>query len=198
MDPYRGAINLPRTFHKYSYVGGDPVNRSDPSGLLENVEQGVVISERKALIPERAVIQALQAVVVCILTKTAYAVLGASEPDPNNPCRLRFSRCEQEYPEYKRCDELPRSYVFPNSTSAFEAIKKEMNALGLNTKNLRKLGAKTADRGPCEGTPGAKHYVVLQGKNRWASIGECKCCEDYQNSAPPVLLTKCAILSPTY
>lgn len=37
-DPFAGFTNLPRTLHKYLYVGADPVNYIDPSGLIETTE----------------------------------------------------------------------------------------------------------------------------------------------------------------
>ena len=41
MDPHPGLICQPRTLHKYSYAGVDPVNRSDPSGMLELAGYGL-------------------------------------------------------------------------------------------------------------------------------------------------------------
>jgi hypothetical protein len=32
MDSYEGASNDPASLHKYSFAGGDPINRADPSG----------------------------------------------------------------------------------------------------------------------------------------------------------------------
>jgi RHS repeat-associated protein len=37
-DSFSGFTNLPRTLHKYLYVGADPVNYIDPSGLTETTE----------------------------------------------------------------------------------------------------------------------------------------------------------------
>lgn len=37
-DPFAGTIDLPRSLHKYLYVGADPVNYTDPSGLTETLE----------------------------------------------------------------------------------------------------------------------------------------------------------------
>jgi len=37
-DPFAGYIDLPRTLHKYLYVGVDPINFIDPSGLAETTE----------------------------------------------------------------------------------------------------------------------------------------------------------------
>lgn len=37
-DPFAGFTDLPRTLHKYLYVGADPVNYLDPSGLTETTE----------------------------------------------------------------------------------------------------------------------------------------------------------------
>jgi RHS repeat-associated protein len=39
-DPEGGKLNDPRTFHKYLYAGGDPVNRIDPRGR-EDEDEGV-------------------------------------------------------------------------------------------------------------------------------------------------------------
>lgn len=37
-DPFAGFTDVPRTLHKYLYVGADPVNYIDPSGLTETTE----------------------------------------------------------------------------------------------------------------------------------------------------------------
>lgn len=37
-DPFAGFTDLPRTLHKYLYVGADPVNYIDPNGLTETTE----------------------------------------------------------------------------------------------------------------------------------------------------------------
>src|SRR6185503_640984 len=37
-DPFAGFADAPRTLHKYLYVGADPVNFIDPSGLTETLE----------------------------------------------------------------------------------------------------------------------------------------------------------------
>ena len=38
IDPFAGFTDLPRTLHKYLYVGADPVNYIDPNGLTETTE----------------------------------------------------------------------------------------------------------------------------------------------------------------
>ena len=38
MDPFAGFLDEPDTLHKYLYVGNDPVNLTDPSGLAEMSE----------------------------------------------------------------------------------------------------------------------------------------------------------------
>lgn len=38
MDPFAGFLDEPDTLHKYLYVGNDPVNFTDPSGLAEMSE----------------------------------------------------------------------------------------------------------------------------------------------------------------
>ena len=38
-DPFAGFTDVPRTLHKYLYVGAEPVNRIDPSGLTETLER---------------------------------------------------------------------------------------------------------------------------------------------------------------
>lgn len=44
-DPFAGFIDFPRTLNKYLYVGADPVNYIDPSGLTETFEQHLNIIE---------------------------------------------------------------------------------------------------------------------------------------------------------
>ena len=53
-DPFSGFLDLPRTLHKYAYVGGDPVNYLDPSGLIETTEyklRGTIRPEAAIRIP---------------------------------------------------------------------------------------------------------------------------------------------------
>ena len=38
MDPFAGVLDEPDTLHKYLYVGNDPVNLTDPSGMAEMAE----------------------------------------------------------------------------------------------------------------------------------------------------------------
>ncbi|HEX7313995.1 MAG TPA: RHS repeat-associated core domain-containing protein, partial [Pyrinomonadaceae bacterium] len=42
-DPYGGSISVadPQSFNRYSYVGNDPVNLTDPTGLMAGAEQGI-------------------------------------------------------------------------------------------------------------------------------------------------------------
>jgi RHS repeat-associated protein len=42
-DPEEGMPRIPATLHKYLYVGGDPVNRTDPSGRAELFETANVL-----------------------------------------------------------------------------------------------------------------------------------------------------------
>jgi RHS repeat-associated protein len=41
-DPAAGQPTVPRTQHKYLYVGGNPVNKRDPSGRFESGEYGLL------------------------------------------------------------------------------------------------------------------------------------------------------------
>ncbi|HEX6622132.1 MAG TPA: VWA domain-containing protein, partial [Pyrinomonadaceae bacterium] len=53
-DSFPGFLDLPRTLHDYSYVGADPVNYRDPSGLIETTEyklRGTVRPEGAIRIP---------------------------------------------------------------------------------------------------------------------------------------------------
>jgi RHS repeat-associated protein len=44
LDRAQGQQNKPRTLHRYSYAGADPVNRKDPSGLMEMSLGGLNVS----------------------------------------------------------------------------------------------------------------------------------------------------------
>jgi len=35
VDPWSGDVRQPHTLHKFNYVGGNPINKNDPSGLAE-------------------------------------------------------------------------------------------------------------------------------------------------------------------
>jgi RHS repeat-associated protein len=195
-DPASGDIAKPASLHKYMYADADPVNNSDPTGLVAAVES--IQLDSKIALPSIPALRALGLALACLYTRAAFGVMGATEPIPTNPCALRFKRCEEEYPNYVRCDSLGGNYSFNSSGAAFNAIKATMASFGYDTRGLRKEGPAPATGGPCAGTPGAGHYNVRQGRDQWASIGECQCCEDTGGASRPELKTKCAILSPRY
>ena len=37
MDPFAGTVTYPSSFHRYTYVSGDPITRVDPSGQFEGL-----------------------------------------------------------------------------------------------------------------------------------------------------------------
>jgi RHS repeat-associated protein len=194
-DPAPGDVVRPPSLHKYLYADADPVNNSDPTGLSTYAETAKLPT---IIIPSIPVLRAIGLAVACLLTRAASGVAGATEPVPYNPCVLRFKRCDEEYPQYVRCDSLGANYSFNSASSAFIQIRTEMSVLGLNTRGLKMLGRATATGGPCVDTPGAGHYNVRRGSDQMASIGECTCCEDTGGLSRPELKTKCAILNRSY
>jgi DNase/tRNase domain of colicin-like bacteriocin len=42
MDPFAGVERFPQSLHKYLYVHGDPINGTDPSGMVEGGLQGML------------------------------------------------------------------------------------------------------------------------------------------------------------
>jgi RHS repeat-associated protein len=49
-DPFAGTIDVPLTLHKYLYVGADPVNFIDPSGLAETTEYRLRIARLPCIV----------------------------------------------------------------------------------------------------------------------------------------------------
>jgi RHS repeat-associated protein len=42
LDPFAGNFRDPQSLHKYLYTHGDPVNGSDPSGLMGSMGQAMI------------------------------------------------------------------------------------------------------------------------------------------------------------
>jgi len=68
-DPYPGHTCEPSTLHRYLYVSADPVNRSDPSGMLELAEYSGVASKITA--QDVAEAAALSFAVTCLMYRVA-------------------------------------------------------------------------------------------------------------------------------
>ena len=46
MDSYEGTVFDPRSLHKYSYAGGDPVNKTDPTGHMYIAAEAQAVAVR--------------------------------------------------------------------------------------------------------------------------------------------------------
>ena len=196
-DSFEGFINEPITLHRYLYASDDPVNRVDPSGRLTVIEEAVVESK---FTPEaqKVVAEAVMLVALCFMNRAIDILEGKTE-STFNFCKGRYPRCDEPpYSDYKRCEALGVDYQFNSSGAAFNEVLREMIDLGYDTKGLRKEDQQPATGGPCRDTPGALHYAVKQGGTYWASIGECKCCQDGGGIVEPQIKTKCAIISRKY
>lgn len=53
-DPEDGFLDLPPTLHKYLYASADPVNRIDPSGRDEFIDDEIAFNEDKKIAEEIA------------------------------------------------------------------------------------------------------------------------------------------------
>jgi RHS repeat-associated protein len=186
-DPEFGELTRPSTLHDYLYAGGDPVNSSDPTGRLEMVERAQI--QVKIIDPTIPLLIALGIEIACIFNRAADMVMLKTEPVEGNPCAGKYPRCSKIHPEYVECDELGGNYMYPSAGAALAALKAM-----LGDKSLSLHNPDEATGGPCAGTPGAMHYNVRKGSQKVASIGECRCCEDFGGTAYPQLFTKCAIL----
>jgi RHS repeat-associated protein len=74
-DPKPGHIEIPRSLHKYLYASDDPVNRIDPRGKEDLVEEDGADSEPEAAEPGE---RALASRINCILDTTAGALNALS------------------------------------------------------------------------------------------------------------------------
>lgn len=151
---------------------------------------------------QKVVVEAVMLVALCFMNRAIDILEGKTESVTFNFCSGRYPRCEESiYRDYVTCKEIvPRGYRYDSANEAFNQILREMRDAGYDTKIVKKVPKKgtTATDGPCEGTPGALHYSVREGTTRWASIGECQCCEDNGGLTEPKLKTKCAIINPRY
>ena len=96
-DPYPGHTCEPTTLHRYLYVSGDPINRRDPSGMLELAEYSGVASKISA--EDVAEAAALSFAVTCLM----YGVASILDPSiiPMIPPPFQF--CARRAPRRCRC-----------------------------------------------------------------------------------------------
>jgi hypothetical protein len=105
---------------------------------------------------------------------------SASAPGPTSG----QPTCATEYPEYRTCSSLPRTYEYSSPQEALSQMKIE---LGDNSLSLHSPSPTTG--GPCVGT--GTHYNVRARGKRAGSITCCPCCTDVP---PPVASTQCRIV----
>ncbi len=79
-DPYAGQLFDPKSLHRYEYTKANPVNRIDPYGTDDAVEEGELVSieSEGAIEGERA----LGREISCIFYETASALFLATDYDP--------------------------------------------------------------------------------------------------------------------
>jgi RHS repeat-associated protein len=91
MDTYAGCVFDPPSLHKYLYTGNDPVNKTDPSGLMTLAETGTTIN-----LITLATFLALTAIGVCVarlLLSTALVIAGVDTTTVQGPCVARARPC---------------------------------------------------------------------------------------------------------
>jgi hypothetical protein len=166
-----GDVNLSR------YVGNNPVNDTDPSGLEEGVSIPDIIGN---------IIVGIGAGVLWLLTrpKQPEAPQKDSQPETTSnptpipvpiPCDPEKPKktCKEAFPKLIPCVELPKRYLFPSAEDARIA----------NFPNGERKGVKTADKGPCSKSSGyepGQHWNVKDKRNgrQLGSVGQCNCCEE--------------------
>jgi RHS repeat-associated protein len=114
-DPANGIITDPKTLHKYSYAGGDPVNALDPSGREAMAEVAQI--DWGSVLKDSFAVTAVAVGAVCLLNEAKDLVVGAAT-DLGTPVQsITFGVCEAEVKKKcKPCDPPAgtRCYV-PNS-----------------------------------------------------------------------------------
>jgi RHS repeat-associated protein len=92
-DPFDGYLDDPATLHKYLYVGGDPVNWIDPTGLDEFMDIGAIDLEVST--GEDAELAAIEKRIACILQTASDALEVAIAPtgETVGSLVLDFAQC---------------------------------------------------------------------------------------------------------
>lgn len=97
-DPEEGKAADPKTLHKYLYAGGDPVNRSDPSGR-DLIEYGEIDEEAEPA--ETKAARCLEEKAACIVSCTGSVLEVPSGPTDRSG---DFFKCMHRCMEDAKCE----------------------------------------------------------------------------------------------
>ena len=186
----------------YLYAGGDPVNRSDPSGLRPDPDvfahdfvgplppgarhapppgEAPPEVQLAVLVPAPVLIEVGAKVVVAALAIAAPLNSRADDDDPVDP---EPGDCALVWSTYPLCSSLPAEYEYPNNGAALRALKQ-----ATRIKNLRLHNNEPTKGGPCPGV--GTHYNVRSGGDPVGSITCCPCCEDTETG--PEVSERCRV-----
>jgi RHS repeat-associated protein len=203
-DPYAGEVLNPLTLHKYLYSGSDPVDLSDPSGMLykgpiTTKSPGRVMTEYTLLVmaisspfaamlmPDGPVNVSAQEIKCIWREAGSWLAVGVLAAAGNIPAAVAHvpDECEEEpqkksckqsiYSEVEECHELGPGFKFPDAGTAAKSISP---------------GARPINKQPATACKGGSHYDVIVG-GHYESILCCPCCEDASGNA--TLLLKCKV-----
>ena len=84
-DPLDGKAKIPATQHKYLYVGGNPVNWSDPRGQETLIDYAILIAKPVAVVVTLSLIAQSIASVWLELEEDLHIEPYPPNPPPHNP-----------------------------------------------------------------------------------------------------------------
>jgi RHS repeat-associated protein len=198
-DTYPLNAHHPIEWNRYVYTANNPVNWTDPSGLLI-AEQ---IGQTAQIVRSIVIATIATAAAVCVLRLSgtflqatlARIALGGSVKlaDMSDPCAFERepASCDDEnHKAYARCSVISGRYNIEGRADPDAiGIARVLTSDPLLTLADPQLTTDPLD--PCAGTPGAMHWRVTRsdGSGYLTSIKECTCCEETEHG--PKLITKC-------
>jgi len=182
-DPEDGISTDPKTLHKYTYAGGDPVNAKDPTGretLIATADLDFLGAVKNA-----AAVTVVGAAAVCLLNKSAQTIGGIAANigdkmffQSTGLCTEKVTSCKTVLPGLIPIEDVPGWYQFESKGEAASALEEEVGGPVIPTKS------RPATTGPCqvggEYDPGWHiRYMPASGGNAQAgSIVGCPVCDD--------------------
>jgi RHS repeat-associated protein len=145
-DPYQGTLRDPRTLNRYVYAGADPVDQTDPSGLMSMGELSAGME-----------INAINSSAAQAVLRQAFASFG---------CELGLALADQAvtYGIYVLFDGV--GFYVGQSVDIDNRLKQHIKEAEKTGRNLWKQNAKILARIP---VPGARCPVARPPSTRWSS-----------------------------
>jgi RHS repeat-associated protein len=215
-DPYAGEVLNPLTLHKYLYSGSDPVDLSDPSGMLykgpvTTKSPGRVMTEYTLLVmvissPFAAMLMPDGPVNISARTISciwqyggSWLTVGALAAAGNIPAAVANipNQCEEEPEDACAGAKAPSGepYIRCGALGPDWGSEGGVFSTIAGSWQARKSGQKDKVRiGPCglgKGFEPGNHINVLSGNNSLGSYICCSCCDSSTGKA--IIKRKCKV-----